>query len=361
MSNTEIELNNTCEDINTDYKVVFLIPYFGRIPDYFELWAQSASNNPSFMFYIFSDLPFDVEQYSNIKLFPMSFSQLRSRIQELMDFKIVLHSPYKLCDYKPAYGHIFSEFIKDFDFWGFCDVDLIFGRISDFITPDILSEYDKILFQGHFSLMRNNDKMNMLYRRKLNNVQDYRFAFSTKLDCHFDENGTIAYADEYDESIRFGFGWIFFDTNVYLYELFIRETEACVVWQNGVLTAYWDNGKRSEEYMYIHLQKRKMIRQFSGLKNGYAIMRNEFLELKPEGIFSIMSRPVNYQLKHEFEHNQLKTRRRIIFRKIVSGWISSYIGTIRFKWRKEKRPGVSIYGKNERNKINKQTTENVDQ
>lgn len=318
-------------------KAVFLIPYFGKIPDYFDLWAQSAGMNPSFSFFIFSDLAFDVAQYSNIRLIPMSFDQLKERIQSLMDFKITLHSYYKLCDYKPAYGHIFSEYIEDFDFWGFCDIDLIMGDISHFITKDTFDRYDKILYQGHFTLMRNTEKMKLLYRRNLRNVQDYRFAFTTKLDCHFDENGTIAYADEHDDSIRFGFDWVFFDTNVYSYELMINGTEAAALWENGILTIYWDQGKQKNEFMYIHLQKRKMIRRFDGTRNSYAIMRNTFLPVETDTPSVMREYPIDNRAKKRFEAGQLRNRKRILMRKIQNGWIICKLKSKKNNWKMQKK------------------------
>ena len=42
----------------------------------------------------------------------MTFESLRNRIQKLYDFKISLEKPYKLCDYKPAYGEIFKPEIS---------------------------------------------------------------------------------------------------------------------------------------------------------------------------------------------------------------------------------------------------------
>ena len=66
-------------------------------------------------------------------------------IQAKYDFSINLPSPYKLCDFKPAYGEIFNEFISSFDYWGYCDVDLIWGNIRKFLSNDLLDkEYDKI-------------------------------------------------------------------------------------------------------------------------------------------------------------------------------------------------------------------------
>lgn len=314
-------------------KAAFIIPYFGRIPDYFDLWAQSAGINRDYDFFIVSDLPFDVQGYENIKIIKMTFQELKTRIQALMDFKITLDTPYKLCEYKPVYGHVFAEYIKDYNFWGFCDVDVILGDLNHFITDGMLQDFDKLWFSGHFTLMRNNEKMRLLYREKYPNVQDYRFAYTTKHICHFDENGTIAYADEYDSDIRFYFRWNFFDTDVYAYELLIRNEESCVVWDNGVLTAYWDSGNKSEEFMYIHLQKRKMYQRFSEKKERYAIMRDEFMDMGAATVEEMLLLPVDQQKKQAFESGAQKKRKKILWEKMLSGWIIFKTMSIVKKWR----------------------------
>jgi hypothetical protein len=36
-----------------------------------------------------------------------------------------IRNPYKICDWKPFYGHIFREYLVAYDFWGHCDMDII--------------------------------------------------------------------------------------------------------------------------------------------------------------------------------------------------------------------------------------------
>ena len=59
------------------------------------------------------------------------------------DFAITLHTPYKLCDYKPAYGEIFAPELSGYDFWGYGDMDLVFGDLRAYFTEDKLRKYDK--------------------------------------------------------------------------------------------------------------------------------------------------------------------------------------------------------------------------
>ncbi len=126
------------------FKICLVIPYFGDFPNYFDLWLNSCEHNPEINFLIFTD---NKEKYvypSNVKVVNITFQELKEKIQSKFDFKICLSRPYKLCDYRPAYGYIFEEYLKDFDFWGHCDLDVIFGNLKQFLTKDILNNYEKI-------------------------------------------------------------------------------------------------------------------------------------------------------------------------------------------------------------------------
>ena len=43
--------------------------------------------------------------------------------------QVTLDRPYKLCDFKPAYGFIFGEYLKEYDYWGHCDIDIVWGDL----------------------------------------------------------------------------------------------------------------------------------------------------------------------------------------------------------------------------------------
>lgn len=93
----------------------------------------------------------------------MSFDALRARFQTKFSFPLSLERPYKLRDYRPAYGFLLEEELRGYDFWGCCDVDMMFGDIGVFITEDMLSRYDQIGRMGHFSLYRNTPEINLLF------------------------------------------------------------------------------------------------------------------------------------------------------------------------------------------------------
>ncbi len=251
------------------YKIALIVPYFGKLPDNFQIWLNSCAYNPDVNCLIFTDDRTSYEYPSNVQVVLADFSSLKSRIQKLYDFQISLDSAYKLCDYKVAYGEIFTEELHGFDFWGFCDVDLIFGRIRNFITDDILSCSDKILSRGHFTLFRNTPEINQIYRSAVKDRLIYKEVFSDPQSRFFDEwspNGInqlfiASQARFYDPIIfsdiyiaRYGF---------YPYQLMIQKKEmhnSIYLWDQGVLTRFYvvRDELKSYEDLYAHFQKRHL-------------------------------------------------------------------------------------------------------
>ena len=67
----------------------------------------------------------------NVAVQRCEFGDLAKRIWSLFDFEISLERPYKLCDFRPAFGEIFADELAGYDFWGHSDLDLIFGQIRE--------------------------------------------------------------------------------------------------------------------------------------------------------------------------------------------------------------------------------------
>lgn len=301
-------------------KAVLIIPYFGRMPDYFNLWLKSAESNPDYNFFIYTDLDLKVKTDSNVKIKKMSFVELKRRIKNLFGNDIKLKNPYKLCDYRPAYGMIFQDDIKDFDFWGFCDIDLIFGDLNKFIPRNVFEEYDKIFYHGHFCLMKNCEKMNKLFLKKYEKVCDFSFASHTNYSCHFDENGTIAYADKFDDA-KLYFKWLFYDPPYNNFQFITNKsnTEKYALWKNGKLFMFDLDGNKNE-IIYIHLQKRKMHNwsKISESCNSFYLFRNEFID---ENLFELedFSNSKYATKKRDFEIDWRKKRLKQIYGNLLSG------------------------------------------
>jgi hypothetical protein len=169
--------------------IVFIICWHGNFPWYFPYFIHSCRYNPSIDFLIFTDnAEVKLDLPANVKIIPYSLEQFRTNAAEALGFEVAIESGYKLCDFKPAYGLIFQNYIKDYNFWGYCDIDIIFGNIRSFMTDELLHEYDIIsarhdYLTGCFALYRNNQKMRELFKQS----KDYRKVFTDPRNFFFDE------------------------------------------------------------------------------------------------------------------------------------------------------------------------------
>lgn len=149
-------------------KIRFVIPYFGDLPVWLPAFLQSCKANSSIDWLFFCDRAWPEFAATNIKFMPLTLDEFNARASQKLQFKVEVTVPYKLCDFKPAYGVIFEDYLQGYDFWACCDIDTIMGDIRHFITPQMLTEYDIISAQkericGHFCLYKNIPKINTLF------------------------------------------------------------------------------------------------------------------------------------------------------------------------------------------------------
>lgn len=169
-------------------KKVFILPYFGEWPPWFGYFLKSCQKNPGFDWLLISEQPPTQKLPENVRFKPCSFRQLRKDVSIKLGFEIALEHPYKLTDFKPAYGIIFEDFIKSYDIWGYTDIDIIYGKLADFLPDELIAEFDVIspgteLIPGHFCLFRNTDKVNRLFELSSN----WKQVFSDPRSYCFDE------------------------------------------------------------------------------------------------------------------------------------------------------------------------------
>lgn len=268
-------------------RIALLLPYFGRIGNYFELWLESAKYNKKIDFFVFTDdvITSEFNNSDNLHIIKMEFNEVINRIKKILDFKFVLHKPYKLCDYRPLYGEIFAEFISDYEFWGHCDSDVIFGDLSKYITDEILDNNDRVFENGHLCIYRNVDKINKAVLQKTGHKQiTSKDVYTCKYSAHFDESPVLkkylnlvdarCYSDNNFADISY-----FKKQFVRIVNGTERETIACFEFNKGKLFGYHLNSVtkkiENKEYSYIHLQKRNMAIKVDDFSHFY-IVPNEF-------------------------------------------------------------------------------------
>ncbi|WP_114747769.1 DUF6625 family protein [Pleomorphovibrio marinus] len=292
-------------------RISIICTYFGRIPEYFEAFLKSCEYNPSIQWFFFTD---DVREFNyppNFKRVLMDFETLTQKIDEVCGFKTALTRPYKLTDFKPVYGLVFSDYIKDADFWGFCDIDLVFGDIRGFLSTEILKDHDKILDRGHLTLFKNKIEINTLFRQPIRNKLVYKTAFTNSSHLYFDEWGkgdvSLNRIFEYYNNPVY-LANIFHDLNPTKYSFKPFNTNPsenlnkhnCYIWKNGHLY-FTKNGSMTgiKEVLYVHFQKRK-IKINGDLGDNFVIVPNEILPGEPPANLKKYTDPKNQFLRRDF-------------------------------------------------------------
>lgn len=161
-------------------KVALIIAYFGTLPPYSKFFFHSLKFNPEVDVILISDQEVSIS-LDNLIVIKKEFNELKNDIQKLFDFEIVLDTPYKLCDYKTVYGMLLEENLTNYDFWGYCDLDMVLGDILSFLPEDILNEYDKLLDY----LSQNGAKFPHLKVFNPDTVSDYPYMITRISDIRY--------------------------------------------------------------------------------------------------------------------------------------------------------------------------------
>jgi hypothetical protein len=147
----------------------FLMPYFGRWPFWMPLFLESCRRNPDIDWLFFSDCGRPDGLPENVQVREIAYRDYLAFVSEKLELDFHPDHPYKLCDIKPTYGFVHEADLKDYDFWAFGDIDLIYGRLRAYYTPDRLNRYDLISsharrVSGHLCLIRNEPHMREIFR-----------------------------------------------------------------------------------------------------------------------------------------------------------------------------------------------------
>ena len=272
-------------------KIALVSAYFGKLPAYFPLWLRSCEYNPTIDFYIFTNDRTFYKDVPNIKFVFMTFDELKRLAQQNYDFPISLDRPYKLCDFKVAYGEIFKHWLNGYDFWGHCDLDQLMGNIRSFVNDEMLNSYDKIFNYGHLTIYRNNNYINSLYRHsKEMGWRPYEDVLSCPIDYAFDEVGmchilsNCSTVRHFDRMCGMDIQWNDNYLKVEPHESkFVNSKKQIFYWEDGnvyQLQHLEDGNIKIDNAAYIHFGHRKMsypAADFTDNNVGVYLTHNSFV------------------------------------------------------------------------------------
>lgn len=283
-------------------KSVFIIPYFGSFKNYFQLFLNSCANREFFDFIIFTDNKDSYLYPENVMVHHMSFGELVELVKNKLGVDVALTRPYKLCDLRPMYGYIFSDYIKGYSYWGYCDSDLIWGDLDGILYPLTKEGYDKIFFLGHCSLIKNSQEYLEIFRVPLNNKERYKEILLSHKNHSFDEEwkdsintifleqGKKIFTSELEANIYMK------SSNFYLTKYndkkaryLIDKTKRLFTYENGHIFSYLldiNNQLVKDEFLYIHMQSRDMNVRIDYNSYKYKLIPNAFEKLEYDEISS---------------------------------------------------------------------------
>ena len=302
---------------NMKNKVAIIVAYFGKLPNWFQLWLNSCKFNKNFTWIIFTDDSTKYDYPKNVIRELISFASIKELISSNIGFNVNIQNPYKICDFKVAYGNIFRDYLKEYTHWGCCDIDMIFGDLSNFITDEILDKNDRVLNKGHLMIFKNNESVNKVYELSYSG-ENYKYVLKSKYHYGFDENaGLDKIYNENKLAQYIPKNIIIADINFSKYRFTIMNIEN---YKNQYL--YWDNGKvyrkyikdskeYRDEFAYIHFQKRTLKIEINDnskyvfYPNGITSIRNDL------DLYKLNSSRFLFEIKTKIRYEKIMFNQKI--------------------------------------------------
>ena len=167
-------------------KLVLIVPYFGQPVKWLDFFLASCAANPGVDWLLVSD--FDIQHRpANVMHLKVALPAYLDFIQRKLELQLDWGHAYKLCDLKPALGYLHHDVTRDYEFWGYSDIDLVYG---DLLAPygPLMDEFDIIsshtyLLAGHLAVYRTMEETLTLFSRH----GAWREKFAKNENVHFDE------------------------------------------------------------------------------------------------------------------------------------------------------------------------------
>ena len=175
---------------NREVSICVVIPFFGSWPSWFPYYLLTCSNNPTIDWLFFCD--HDPPEYapSNVRFVHMTLEQVRQLAESQIGATVNLDYPTRICNLKPMYGVIFSDWLRKYTWWAWGDVDVLYGNIRRFLPHRYWVTYDIISCRpwyttGELTFLRNTNSICNLFRSST----DWRMVLSSHRCWAFDEYG----------------------------------------------------------------------------------------------------------------------------------------------------------------------------
>ena len=262
-------------------KIGVLIPYFGKFPEWSDLYFETLKKNKSVDFIFFTDCETEKYKSDNIIFHKITFPDYIETVNQKIEVKFEPENAYKLCDLRPLYGTIHRDVFELYDFYGWTDMDILFGDIRSFYTDEILEKYEvisahEVRISGHLALFKNTETNRQMYKK----IYRWQDALQKKEFVGIDEHGiTNAYTNTIFDKFNQKFKTDFtnpvtkFASKLKAEKLYLKEQYTtpftAIPWLDGTLHSqqpdvwFYKNGRITNErdgdrnFLYLHFMNYK--------------------------------------------------------------------------------------------------------
>lgn len=260
-----------------------ILTHVGPLPNYFDLFLRSCAANPTISWTVLTDQTRPRTLPPNVRWEPVTIQSFCERVDSVFGIRPTFSRAYKICDFRPALGKLFPELNVGFDFWGHCDSDVIWGDLRKFYPLDVATTPPKVQIRGAFSVYRNDAVGNTLFELPHPRVS-YREVFGDPKNYCFDEwHGLWRLIRRHN--IPYSVDSAMAEIRIDNYDLRLdgkkNPTPQIFYWQRGrVLRAYWTaEGMQTEEFTYIHLQKRRFPQHAVPAGSDFCMLPGRFVPI----------------------------------------------------------------------------------
>lgn len=139
-------------------KVLIIIPYFGCFPEWIDLFFFSCKKNPYIDFLLYTDCA-QSSIDANVRIVNINYIEYCNMVSQKFNITFCPSNKYKLVDLKPFLGILHENDLSPYDFWGFGDLDLVYGDLRIILNDKRLLRYDLFTTHsdrcaGHFTVIK---------------------------------------------------------------------------------------------------------------------------------------------------------------------------------------------------------------
>ena len=286
-------------------KIIIFAFYFGKLPNYFNLWINSVEYNNTIDFVLFTDNEMNCYIPKNMFYKQITYEDMIKKISSYFDFPVCINKPYKIAEYRCGFGKIFQEYTIGYDFWGHCDIDVVFGDLRKFFSEATLQKYDRINTLAHLILYKNDEKVNSLFMKDHNFAcYTYKEAYTKDYQCFYDEWGGVSAFAPYEGILQqdlINYADLDpFKFQFYLLNYHQNYDHQILEWDRGklYLCCIKNNKVIKNELEYVHFQKRILEVEINKKCNHFFIIPNRFIEAEELTVELIKKYTDNLNVKY---------------------------------------------------------------